>query len=185
MNKSFISGVLIVSSLVIFHLSYALTKPAASTEMVYPCNQDISVRTWPGTAEECGGQECTIPAAFFTTDHCQTYTRAPIPLRFAGAHTYHNLHISYCYNDHCIAAGEASNGINNFVPLSYISKNHGMSWKLSSQQPEPITNTDHHDRILYVSCNSSGMLCEAKGKYDEKIEAKWISQDGGDTWMKV
>lgn len=171
--------------MVISHLSYAQTNSTSSTKKAIPCRETISVRTWPGTKEECGGKICTIPAAFFTTDQCQTYTRAPMPLRFSGADTYHNLHIYQCYGKHCIAAGEASNGIDHFIPLTYVSDNHGVSWKLSSQQPEPITSTNHHDTLLYISCNTSGMLCEAKGKYDDKIEAKWISQDGGNTWVKV
>lgn len=174
--------------LLLFFMIFFLSSQAQSasiTKMNYPCHFEISLRSWPGTKNDCAGSSCTIPAAFYTHDNCQTYTRASIPTRFSGAHTYHHVNAAGCYQKHCVAVGETSNGENNFIPLSYISDDQGVHWKLSAQQPEPITKDNHRDTLSSFSCNDNGMICTASGKYDKRIEAKWISQDGGDTWVKI
>lgn len=147
----------------------------------------VSVNAWPGHKDECDGGMCTIPAAFVSSDSKQTYRKVPIPRIINGANTFHALHDVYCRTKHCVAVGDYASG-RVFKPLSYVSDDSGYSWRLSKQQPEPMSDHDNQNAMEYVTCQDhDALICNSSSYHHDgpHAYAKWYTQDGGETWKKV
>jgi photosystem II stability/assembly factor-like uncharacterized protein len=123
------------------------------------------------------------PLVFTTTDGGNSWSNAIFPTLPAGAATGALTAIS-C-NDRgllCTAVGRAIFS-GNENPLAYTSKDGGNTWSSAILPSFPVGGVN--GRLSGVSCDNSGLICTAVGRYTNAGVRRLLSYtttDGGNTW---
>jgi Neuraminidase (sialidase) len=80
------------------------------------------------------------------------------------------------------AVGFYSDVLDKF-PLTYISRDNGVTWSVSTTLPVPVGNSS--DGLNGTACSSNGLQCTAVGQYENgvtRVPLSYVSVDGGDNW---
>ncbi|MCL9684672.1 sialidase family protein [Legionella maioricensis] len=121
------------------------------------------------------------PLSYTSSDHGVTWSLSTTLPPAPGSSSNNLQSVSCEGTGHCVAVGNYFNG-SRYVPLSYTSSDHGVTWSLSTTLPPAQGSTSNF--LSGVSCEGTGH-CGAVGYYNNgsrPVPLTYTSSDHGATW---